>query len=89
MDMVKVLAAIPVYYRKSPEELRAMAVAAVGAGGTGDTPPTDAPKPGAGGVTALPLPAKKEELKAGVVYETPRGRAYWDGTKFTPLPVKP
>ena len=89
MDMVKVLAATPVYYRKTPEELRAMAVAAVGAGGTGDAPPTDAPKPGPGGVTALPLPAKKEELKAGVVYETPRGRAYWDGTKFTPLPVKP
>ena len=57
--------------------------------GRGDAPPTDAPKPGAGGVTALPLPAKKEDLKAGVVYETPRGRAYWDGTKFTPLPVKP
>jgi hypothetical protein len=89
MDMVKVLAATPVYYRKTPEELRAMAVAAVGAGGGGDAPPTDAPKPGAGGVTALPLPAKKEDLKAGVVYETPRGRAYWDGTKFTPLPVKP
>lgn len=38
MDMVKVLAANPVYYRKTPEELRAMAVAAVGAGGTGDAP---------------------------------------------------
>ena len=48
MDMVKVLAANPVYYRKTPEELRAMAVAAVGAGGGGDAPasaPAAAAKP--------------------------------------------
>ena len=60
VDMVKVLAATPVYYRKTPEELRAMAVAAVGAGGTGDGT--------ACGSTAMPFIASFSLLtRAGVV----------------------
>ena len=54
--------------------------------GKGDTPPAAA-IPGAGGIKAIPLPKTQAELKPGVVYEGPRGRAYWDGSKF--IPVKP
>lgn len=56
--------------------------------GKGDAPPAAAtPAPGSGGIKAIPLPKTQAELKPGVVYEGPRGRAYWDGSKF--IPVKP
>lgn len=38
---------------------------------------------GVGGSDAAPLPPK-EQLKAGTVYQTPRGPAKWDGTHFIP-----
>ena len=58
MDMVKVLAANPVYYRKTPEELRAMAVAAVGAGGGGDAPAS------APAAVAKPQPTPEQAAQA-------------------------
>jgi hypothetical protein len=56
-------------------------------GGKGDAPPAAVAPPGAGGIKAIPLPKTQAELTPGVVYEGPRGRAYWDGSKF--IPVKP
>ena len=35
--------------------------------------------------TAKPLPSKQSELKTGVVYNTQRGPATWDGKQFIPV----
>jgi hypothetical protein len=44
----------------------------------GQAQPTATTEP----TTVLPLPGKKEDLVTGQVYQTARGPARWDGTKF-------
>jgi hypothetical protein len=47
--------------------------------------PTSAPAPSSG---ALPMPSKREDLKQGQTYSTPRGPATWDGEKFNLVTAK-
>jgi hypothetical protein len=46
-------------------------------------PSAKLPGPGAAATAGpLPMPKTKEELKKDQTYQTPRGVARWDGTKF-------
>ena len=55
-------------------------------GGKGAPTPTPAPAPAPAAVQALPMPAKQEDLVKGKIYNTARGPATWDGTKFVAAP---
>ena len=50
--------------------------------GKGTPPPGDRTSSSAAATNALPMPASKADLKAGSIYNTPRGPAKWDGTNF-------